>query len=213
MKLKILKIFNRLTKREKKTVLVGSLVAVIIFLMLIASPLIKKKTEIKDFIETKEILLEKYKLAIAEKGQMSGDLDALKERFKGMEGTLLDGETPTLASVRLQNIIEKTAKKRKVQTKRVKTLKSKDMGDYHKVFVEITFSSDIASLVGFLYDVENNLKALSVSEVNMRFHKRRGVAELETVVTVEGAIRNVAMDINEKRTSSGKIKIKKERSI
>ena len=213
MRLKILKMLQRLTKREKKIVFIGALVAGIILLILIVPPLIDKKAEIKDLIEAKEILLKRYQKVVAGRRQAAGELDDLKERFRGVEATLLDGETPTLASVRLQNIIEETAKKRKVQIKRVKTLKAVDMGDYYKVFVEITFSSDIASLIGLLYDVENNLKAISVSEINMKFQKNRGGAELQTVLKVEGSLKSVSGDLEKKRKPAGAKTVKRERSV
>ena len=210
MKLKILKILQRFTKREKKILLIGSMIAVSISLMLIAPPLIDKKAEIEDLIEAKEILLKSYHKVIAERDKTVSELDALKERFSGVEGTLLDGETPMLASVGLQNIIEKTAKKRNVHIQRVKTLKSEVVGDYHKVFVEITFSSDIASLVGLLYDVENNYKALTVSEIRMSFKKNRTGAVLETILKVEGALKSVSGDIENRHKPAASNNVNRE---
>jgi hypothetical protein len=180
----------KFSKRERRVVIIGIVVAFIISFKLIGSSLTVKGTEIKESIGMKSILLERYRLVAAQKEQAAIELVALREKLKDAEGRLLKGDTPALASVELQTIMEETARKRGVGIKRVNTLKPEENGDYHKVFVEITFSSDIASLVYFLYDIEYNLKALSISELNTKRHTRKEEREaLQTTLKVMGKLK------------------------
>ncbi len=112
----------KLSARERRVIIIGIVVACIISIKLIGSSLTVKGTEIKESIEIKSILLDRYRLMAAQKEHAATELGALKEKLKHAEGKLLKGDTPTLASVELQKILEDTAMLRGVGIMRVNTL-------------------------------------------------------------------------------------------
>ena len=184
----------KVSKRERTIIIIGIIFAFIISLKAVGSSVTLKGKDIKESIEVKGILLERYRKIAAEKDEAAAELSVLKIKLNDEEGRLLTGSTETLASVELQTIMEETAKKRGVRIKRVKTLKPKENGDYHKVFVEITFSSEISSLVDFLYDIEYNPKSLTISELNTRRHTRNIKEPLQTTLRVEGKLKRSLND-------------------
>ena len=204
----------KLSKRERRVVIIGIVVVFGISIKLIGSSLTVKGMEIKESIEIKSILLERYRLVAAQKDHAATELGALKEKLADAEGKLLKGDTPTLASVELQTIMEETAKLRGVGIKRVNTLKPEENGDYHKVFVEITFSSDITALVDFLYDIEYNSKALVIKELKTKRHTRKEDREaLQTTLKVMGKLKRGGKETANRGRAIGPKGFTAERSI
>ncbi len=127
---------------------------------------------------------------MAQRPQVELRLDALKESIKRLEASLLEGKTATLASAELQSILEKMAKKRGSKIKSVKTFKAEDLGDYSKVWVEITLTSNIRSLLNLLYDIEGYNRLLSVAQMDVHLQGTRGNQKLKTILKIVGGLKN-----------------------
>ena len=179
------------SKREKRFLIVGGVAALIVIaIKFIIFPVMDRGEFLEETIEAKKRLINNYQGSLVLRPQVELRLDALKESVKRLEEWLLEGKTGTLASAELQSILEKMAKDRGSKIKSVKTFKAEDLGDYSKVWVEITLTSDIRSLLNLLYDIEGYNRLLSVAQMDVRLQGTRGNQKLRTILKVEGGLKN-----------------------
>jgi type II secretory pathway component PulM len=164
--------------------------SIILSIKLLVFPLIERGKLMEESIQAKKGLLKRYQEALRKIPQLELRRSALKEGIESHEGILLVGKTPTLSSAELQSILEKMVKQRGAKIKSVKTLKAEDLGDYTKIWVEITFTSDVRSLLNFLYDVENYKRSLSIDQMDVHLQGRKGHQRLRTILRVEGGLKN-----------------------
>ena len=182
------------SKREKRFLIVGGVAALIIIaIKFLVFPVIDRGAFMEEAIEAKKRLYTNYHLSLAQRPQVELRLDALKESIKRLETSLFEGKTATLASAELQSILEKMAKGRGNKIKSVKTFKAEDLGDYSKVWVEITLTSDIRSLLNLLYDIEGYNRILSVTQMDVHLQGTRGNQTLRAILRVEGGLKNHEM--------------------
>lgn len=179
------------SKREKRFLIVGGVTALIIIAVkFLIFPAIDRGEFMKETIVAKKRLYNDYQESLAQRPQMELRLDALKESVKRLEASLLEGKTATLVSAELQSILEKMAKDRGSKIKSAKTFKAEDLGDYSKVWVEITLTSDIRSLLDILYDIESYNMVLSVVQMDVHLQGTRGNQKLKTILKVVGGLKN-----------------------
>ncbi len=179
------------SKREKRFLIVGGVtVLIIIAVKFLIFPVIDRGEFMEETIAAKKRLYTDYQESLAQRPQMELRLEALKESIKRLEASLLKGKTATLASAELQSILEKMAKDRGSKIKSVKTFKAEDLGDYSKVWVEITLTSDIRSLLNLLYDIESHNMVPSVAQMDVHLQGTKGNQTLRTILKLEGGLKN-----------------------
>ena len=182
------------SKREMRVLIVGGVAALIIIaIKFLIFPVIDRGELMEETIAAKKRLYTNHQTSLAQRPQVESRLEALKESIKRLEESLLEGKTATLASAELQSILEKMAKERGNKIKSVKTFKAEDLGDYSKVWVEITLTSDIRSLLNLLYDIESYNRLLSVAQMDVHLQGTRGNQTLRTILKVEGGLKNHEM--------------------
>ena len=172
------------SKREKILILTGGVLMVFIAIKILFFPLMERRQAVGESLAMRTELLERTKKAIKMRPQMEEKRRVLRETVKNLEGALLVGKSPTLASAELQSLMKEIAQRSGVQIKSIKTLKSEDLGEYIKVQGEIIFYADIRSLLNFLYNIEDNEKALVVTQMNLVLQNSRGVSRLQSTVRV-----------------------------
>ena len=174
------------TKRERLFLIAGTLCVLLVVFKLLFAPLWEKRQSLGEYVAMKEELLERTKEVISRKSEMEARRDHLGVMLAKYEASLLAGKTANLASAELQSRIERIGRQSGVRIKRINTLKAESMGEYTKVWVEVTFHGDIRSLLNLLYDVENSAKALIVTQMDVRLQNNAGQQRLKVVMRVAG---------------------------
>lgn len=174
-----------LSPREKAVVLIGVIIALLLSAKLMVFPFLLKVGSIEESLEAKTELLRRYRSAAGEIASMETRKTVLTEEIETMEGHLFNASTPSLASAELQSKLEKMVKRRRAKVKSVRTLKAEEMTPYNKIGVEITFYSDIRSLLDLLYDVEGDSKGLSIAQMNLHYQESADQRRLRTTLKVE----------------------------
>ena len=175
-----------LSERDKKTLLIGA-VAVCLFLLFkfVFFPLSDRMVSRDESIAVKKHLLEKYEKALKNRPKLALKRDKMKAKIEGDEKRFLPGDNPSIASAKLQTILEGITRKGQATLKSVKTIKAERIGDYLRVGVEITFISDLRSLSNLLYELEHHEISLSIVALNVRLQgEKRGKPSLLTRLRV-----------------------------
>lgn len=116
-------------------------------------------------------------------------LTRVLERF---EAGLLNGETPALAAVDIQNILNQLAAGSEVEIRSMQVLKPQtdEKIPYTSIPVRIKFTATIRQLKEMLYRIASSSKTLRVINMNSRLVNQRQPDQIHSTLTIEGFIRN-----------------------
>ncbi len=164
---KIPRIPFKVSKREKKLVVGGAVLAFAIFAYhLILNPIMEGERDIRNEIVAKGKMLAKYQNVVKQKGRLERDLKNLKTRLKDMEDQLLDGDNPSLAAANLQDIIKEISSGSDLSISSVRVLPSTSRDMYTEIPVRVETQGTISGAKDFLYEIQNYHKLLLVKEMN-----------------------------------------------
>ncbi|MDM8522736.1 type II secretion system protein GspM [Desulfococcaceae bacterium HSG8] len=149
-------------------------------------------------ISLKERKLVKYRQMVQERNELDGKLIALNRSLERAETGLLTGETPSLAAVDIQNILNEIGSRSEVEITSMRVLAPKNhlardkgvteespAGQYTGIPVQISIVSTIRQLKELLYGIETSSKFLRVTEMKVRARDRQ-VKKIYSTFTVEG---------------------------
>ncbi len=179
-----------ISKRERIFVLAGVIIVLLLSAKLFVAPFFKKVEFVEESLEGKAALLLRYRTAADEMELIGSRRAALSEEVEAMEDRLFNAATASLASAEMQSMLEKMVKRRKAKIKSVRTIKAEDMAPYTKIGVEITFYSDVKSLLDLLYDMEGNSKGLSIAQLRVHYQDGPDQQRLRTTLRVESGSKN-----------------------
>jgi hypothetical protein len=144
----------------------------------------------------KERKILKYRQMVQERNELNAELISLNRAVERAEAGLLTGETPALAAVDIQNILNDIANRAAVQVQSMRVLnpeesdkESPEKGLYLKIPVQITLISTARQLKEVLYQIETSLKFLKISEMRVRVNNIRDPEKIYSTLTVEGIMR------------------------
>jgi hypothetical protein len=178
------------SKRERYVVFV-TLGCVVVFLAvtLIIRPFLAKQRNIREEIPVKTKQLETYRQFIAGRSQIEKNLNQLQELSKTHYQKLLSGDTQPIAAANLQNILNTFSAKNLISIKSEKVLDAKVLDFFTQIPVQIEFITTITNLTNFLYDIENNEKALIIPDLNIRAASNREPKDIRVTIVVAGLIK------------------------
>lgn len=130
----------------------------------------------------------KYRELIAKKSELENKVLSLKKSIEASSASLLEGESPPLAAVNLQNIINLKAAKSEIKIKSTDVVKEKPVGKgeyYLDVPVRITFDSDVRQLRDFVLGLETDSKYLTISDLACTVSASDSRL-INTVITIDG---------------------------
>ncbi|WP_027358794.1 type II secretion system protein GspM [Desulforegula conservatrix] len=130
----------------------------------------------------------KYRELIARKSEYENKISSLKKSIDASASALLEGDSPALAAVNLQNIINLKAAKSDIKIKSTDVVKEKPVGkgDYYTdVPVRITFDSDARQLRDFVFGLETDSKYLTISDLACTVSASDSRL-INTVMTIDG---------------------------
>ncbi len=190
-----------MSRRERRLAFAALVVAAFVIFKLMVTPLLERRRSLDESLEAKSELIARYEDVLQGVEGLKTEQKRLVEIIDELERSLLSATTPTLASAELQSILEGLARQRGVRVQSVKTLRPEDSGDYTKILVEITLSSEIRPLLELLYDIENHPRTLSIVQMNIRPMGRGENQALRTVLRVRAGLRDYKETESTRRAS------------
>ena len=133
----------------------------------------------------------KYREAVLEKDLLQSTLMQMDKALNRAESGLLTGNTPAIAAVDIQNILNALAEQSGVRLKtiRVLTPTADKESIYMPIPVQITFDASIRQAKEILYRIENANKLLRIPAVRIRLLSAKTPDEVQTTMTVEGLMK------------------------
>ncbi len=148
-----------------------------------------------DEIAIQEKRLEKYRQILQERNQIESRLLSLTRDLERAESGLLTGETPPLAAVDIQNILNEIAGKSNVEVKTMRVLnpeepdKESPVKNYLGIPVEITMSANVRQLKEVLYKIETSPKILKINDMKIRLMSSKEIKEVYATLIISGFMR------------------------
>ncbi len=173
------------------------MVLLLLAYVLVLSPLLHLKDNWAKELEQKAILLQKYNLLQKNQQAVAQAHQNLQKALAQVDGQLLSGANPAVASADLQEILKNLAKTLGVQVTSTKVLPAQESGAYLEVPVEVQLTCTTDQLVTMLYRLEHHEKLLMVTELEVNAPRRRlrspqAEANLRAHLVVEGLIKKGA---------------------
>jgi Tfp pilus assembly protein PilO len=177
----------RLDKQKKILLVIG---AVILFIAVVYRffPFFENIESLEDEISLKEKNIIKYRQMVQERNDLEVKLDSLNRIIENAESGLLEGKTPALAAVDVQNILKEITDKSdmEVLTMRVMRPEDKEEEIYVIIPVQITIRCSVRQLKEVIYQIESSSKLLKISECRVRVIRGRVEGQVQATLTVQG---------------------------
>ena len=179
----------KIDKRRKYLLIAGAVVLFIALLYRFSPGLRVGETSAE--IVLKERKLAKYHKALREKKDMEARLASLNRALGRLESRLLTGDTPALAAVDIQNLLNGIAGRSAIEIKTMRVLKPEDEDEakYIVIPVEFSITSTVRQLKEVLYRIESSPKYLTIRKIRINAAKSREPEQIQSTLTVAGFMR------------------------
>ncbi|MFZ5569115.1 MAG: type II secretion system protein GspM [Thermodesulfobacteriota bacterium] len=139
-------------------------------------------------LDVKMKTVERYRQKVAERRRIQERNMILTRRLEQAEQALLDGATPALAAVSIQNVINEIAQANGLEILSQLVLKTREEPekDYLEIPVQITTRMNVAQLRTFLYRIESAPKLLAIVDMRLLRMEAAGPDVLTASMTVSG---------------------------
>lgn len=175
------------TRRDRSVIAVAIVVAAGLFgYAYVFEPLQEWKRAGADLIPTRETVLERRRLLVAQGPAITAEIEKANKRLDAMAPRWLKGPTPPLAASELQTQIKSLAEQAGAEVRSERILGLVDHGGLQEVPIEITVASGLREVVRLLYDLEHTTKILTVQDVKVRVVAVGQARDLLTTFTVSG---------------------------
>ena len=192
--IKLKKVSWKKMRRERRTVLVLLVLAVVLILayQLALVPLVESQRNVRQDLALKKKLLDRYEDYIKSGKDMDEELNQRVQQVEAIQAKLLPGETPQINAANLQEILRKLSEKNGIQIRSFRIGEPKEMNFYLRipVTIEVMPTKSMAALSYFLYDIESDEKLLVISDLDVTAPNMRNPTEVQGSVTVVGFTKN-----------------------
>lgn len=177
--------------QERKIILIGGAILLLLGAIYRFYPVIISAVSASDEIAMKKNHVEKFLRIVEQRKQAVNENGYFKRRFKQMESRLLTGETPTLAAVAIQKILNEIsdASDVKFMTMRVMKPKEGENTGYVRLPVQFSMNSDVVQLKEIIYQIEASSKLLVITELAAKITKSKDRQLIRSRITVEGVMK------------------------
>jgi Tfp pilus assembly protein PilO len=183
---------SKLEKRKKTLVLIG---AIVIFVAVLYRffPFFENIESLDDEIALKEKNLIKYRQMVRERNDLESKLASLNRIIENAEIGLLEGKTPALAAVDVQNILKVITDKSdmEVLTMRVMQPENKEEDIYMIIPVQITIRCSVRQFKEIIYQIESSSRLLRISDCRVREIRGRVEGQVQATLTVQGFMNKI----------------------
>ena len=180
----------KLTK-ERKIILIIGAVVLILGSAYRFYPVVHDVFSKTDEIELTGKNIEKYLEVVAQRKGLERQKNLLTRELNRMEAGFLTGDTPTLAAVEIQGIINEIAQSNSVRIMTMQVLRAKDADDLGYIMIPVRFSinSNILQLKQILYQLESPAKMLIVTDLSVDVNTRGVKGQVRATMTVAGIMK------------------------
>lgn len=172
---------------ERKWIIIAGIVLLIIAIVYRVMP-DEGFFSASDTSSMKKQQIIKYRELINQKGELEQKISSLKKAVASSSTMMLEGGSPALAAVDLQNIINLKAAQSEIKIKSVDVVKEKQVvkdGVYLSVPVRLTFDADVRQVKDFVYSIESDAKYLTITDLACTVSGSDS-RMVNTILTVEG---------------------------
>jgi hypothetical protein len=161
--------FKKLSRRDQIAVGIGAGGVFLYLLMNFAVlPLFEQLGAGTDSAQQKETELRRDKRLLAEEGVEKTSLAAAREHLKLLEGGLLEGSTPSLASAEWQQLVGQLAESKGIELGSSELLRTQELGrGYSLVTGRMQFRCRLDQLVDFMAALTGFPKILSITGLSV----------------------------------------------
>ncbi len=179
----------RIKPREKKVLLIGGVIVILIAVYQLYAWYSGMRVSAGDYIESRQINLEKQFKKISEKDSIQKELAIVSSELKELEGGLLPGDKPPVAAARIQGILKEMASSVEVEITQEKALTPVDKGLYLAIPVETGFTATTEKLTKILYKIMESRYILTVSELRIIVKNVRDPSDVYATIVINGFIK------------------------
>lgn len=159
----------KIAKREKRFLLVGGLALVANFgYAYVVEPLIDSQLEMREQIQIKQSLLDRYRPPVLGKDHYQRKLIELGTQLSAADALLLQEKKPTLAAANLQGLLHKIGQESGLTVLRENVLTSRERDSFVEIPVELSLRGDLAALRNFLYRLQTAPHLLTVPKLLLK---------------------------------------------
>jgi hypothetical protein len=192
---------NQINFPQKKALwgLIAAAVVILIYFFAVL-PIVEAKKKAAEEITLKRKVLLRYDEYLKNRKTIEEDLDRTLKVYETVQQRLLSGETPQLGAANLQEIVKKLSEKNGIAIRSFRILEPKEMHVYRKISLHIEFNpvNSILSLGQLIYDIENNEKELTISEMDLLVFNPRMPSNIQGSLVISGLMRAVKTKEKEK---------------
>jgi Type II secretion system (T2SS), protein M subtype b len=175
------------TRRERSLIWLGVAGGLAILgYLYVLEPIQEWKRAGSDLIPTREAVLERRRLLVAQRPALTAELEQVTKQIAAVTPRWLKGPTPPLAASELQTLVKGLAEQAGVEVRSERILPLVERGGLQEVPIEITVASGLREAVRLLYDLEHTTKILTVQDVKVRVVAVGQAHDLLTTFTVSG---------------------------
>jgi Tfp pilus assembly protein PilO len=175
------------TKRERSIIAFAIVIGVAILgYTYVFDPIQEWKQTGAELIPTREAVLERRRLLVAQRPTITAEIEKINERIKAVAPRWLKGPTPPLAASELQTLIKTLAEQAGAEVRSERVLPLVERGGLQEIPIEITVASGLREAVRLLFDLEHTTKILTVQDVKVRVVAVGQPRDLLTSFTVSG---------------------------
>lgn len=176
------------TRRERLLIGLAILVGLVVLgYVYIVEPLREWKQSMTEVIPSREGVLDRRRLFVAQRPALEGELADVARRLGERSVRWLQGPTPPLAASELQTLVKDLALQAGAEVRSERILPLIDRGEgLQEVPIEITVASGLRETVRLLYDLDHTSKILTVQDLKVRVVSVGQPRDLLTTFTVSG---------------------------
>lgn len=130
----------------------------------------------------------KYQRKISERDVLQEQIVALSKNIEHYRGALLEGTTPSLAAVNIQNLLNEIVAANHLQIDSVQMMKVTDsaVAGFQAVPVQVNLTLSIRQLLDLLYKIESAKTLLDVTDLNIKGGADKSTGKFQVRLTVAG---------------------------
>jgi Tfp pilus assembly protein PilO len=163
------RIWQRLSTRERRLVLITSVILlVIVGKYFVITPFLERREWVKSQLESQPQLLEKNLRYIGQKESMSAAAVAAQNEIKSREAKLLTSDTPSVSASDLQDTVQGLAIREGTQVITTRVLNPETAGSFSKIAIQMEIGGQIDQIANLVKGIETSPKFLVIDEINIR---------------------------------------------
>jgi type II secretory pathway component PulM len=179
-----------LSRRERT--LIGAGVAGLLALgmyLSVVDPVRTRQREVAELIPIREATLERRRLLVAQRAQLTGELEGLAQQAEVATSGFLTGPTAPLAASELQKLVKELAAAAEVDVRSERVMAPVDLTGVLEIPIELTVACSIRQVVALLSRLGQTPRLLRVKDLKIRVAAPGQPRELLTTLVVSGYLR------------------------